>query len=287
MEKGIASHARLPRKEFDQAWEAIKVSGQTKDRLVAHAAMALSIRPLIPFDKAPLHGLIVLAGPPGTGKTTLARGLASQVAKLVGTTSFLEVDPHALGSAAHGKSQQLVTTLFAETIPEHAGKGFLVVMLDEVEALAPARQRMSLEANPVDAHRATNAVLSGIDLLTRGHPKVLLIATTNYPEMVDPALLSRADFIEHIELPNAEARRQIILDMISVLAAQWKPLEALKNNIEKFVLASDGLDGRRLRKAIIGASAGSIETAKDPGRITAQQVIESLRASNSHPVARS
>src|SRR5206468_11382442 len=165
----------------------------------------------LPFESAPLHGLILLTGVPGTGKTTLARGLANQIAKqLPGTkTTFVEVDPHALTSSALGRSQQAVAKLFEQTIPELAMDGVAIVLLDEVETLAASRHRLSLEANPVDVHRATDAALAGMDRLTRDHRNVLLIGTTNFPKALDQAVISRADHIEQIDLPTEAARRDI------------------------------------------------------------------------------
>lgn len=111
---------------------------------------------------------------------------------------FIQIDPHALASAALGRSQKEVTKLFHEVIPEYAADHLCIALLDEVETLAPDRHRMSMEANPIDVHRATDAPLAGIDLLTLNHRNVLLIATTNFPEAVDRAFMSRADWIEII-----------------------------------------------------------------------------------------
>lgn len=152
-----------------------------------------------------------------------------------------------------------------------------VVLLDEVETLAADRQRMSLEANPIDAHRATDAALAGIDLLCRKHRNTLLIATTNYPKAVDRALLSRADWIEDIGPPNAEARAEIILDVLALLGRQWPKLGLLSSQIAAFVKASEGMDGRRLRKAMTSAAAISIETAKDPNKVTSKDVLDTLK----------
>lgn len=275
----IAEHCPVPNANFGAAWEAIKIADEVRTRLVAQALLSFQLRQNFPFDIMPVHGLIVLSGPPGTGKTTLARGLSNEVGRAVKKAQFLQVDAHALGSSSLGKSQKEVSKLFQQTIPEHASSGPTIVLLDEVETLAADRQRMSLEANPVDAHRATDAALAGIDLLSRKHPNVLLIATTNFPKAVDRALLSRADLIEDIGLPGTEARRQIIDDAIQQLATKWPKVASLSSQMAAFVRASEGLDGRRLRKAIITAAAMSVETAKDLNTLQAHHVLQALTLS--------
>ena len=280
MNSGIAYRCPLPDVQFETAWAAIKIDQGVKDRLLAQSMLALTVRRSVPFDAAPLHGLIVLAGVPGTGKTTLARGLATKVASMLPgqKVTFLQIDPHGLASASLGKSQQQVTTLFTQTIPEAGMGGVAVVLLDEVETLAADRRRMSLEANPVDVHRATDAVLAGLDLLTRTHKNILLIATTNYPQAVDAAFLSRADLIETIPPPNAEARAEIIRDTLDALARQWPKVANLGHDMALFVTAANGMDGRRLRKAVVGALAGSLATARDPNLVTSQQLLAAIKA---------
>ena len=136
---------------------------------------------------------------------------------------------------------------------------------------------MSFEANPVDAHRATDAALAGIDSLTRKHRNVLLIATTNFASAVDRALLSRADWVEEIGLPAADAREVIIEDVLNEFAKPWPKVANLKTEIGPFVTASEGLDGRGLRKALLAALASSIETATDPNRVQSQDVLTVIR----------
>lgn len=269
----------LPNADLDRAWTAIKLPDDVRERLLAQTLLALQLRQRFPFEDIPIHGLIVLSGPPGTGKTTLARGLASKVAAALGdtVTRFIQIDPHALTSSSLGQSQKEVSKLFHQTIPEHADRTPCIVLLDEVETLAPDRRRMSLEANPIDVHRATDAALAGIDLLTRTHPNVLLVATTNFREAVDRALLSRADWIEEVGLPGVEARIQIITDVLAKLATAWPKVGDLKSHIGQFVTASEGLDGRRLRKAIISAAAASIETASDLNKLTPEHVLMTLK----------
>src|SRR5258706_14636675 len=189
---GIARRCWLPNEEFVSAWTSIKLAKGVHERLLAQSLLSFTVRQKLPFDAAPLHGLILLTGLPGTGKTTLGRGLANQIAKqLPGTKcTYVEVDPHALTSSALGRSQQAVAKLFEQTIPELAMEGAAIVLLDEVETLAVSRHALSLEANPIDVHRATDAALAGMDRLTREHRNVLLIATTNFPKALDRAMLS-------------------------------------------------------------------------------------------------
>ena len=120
---------------------------------------------------------------------------------------MLEVDPHALGSAMMGKTQKAVSDLFAQTIAESALAGPTIVLLDEVETLAADRSKLSLQANPVDVHRATDAVLVQLDLLAETHKNLLFIATSNFPQAVDDAFTSRCDLVLEIPPPNLQAVR--------------------------------------------------------------------------------
>jgi AAA+ superfamily predicted ATPase len=271
---GVVRRCVLPHEDFGIAWEAIKVDEGIRERLLAQALLALTVRQRLPFDQAPLHGLILLTGAPGTGKTTLARGLANQIAKHLPKTKtiFVEIDPHALTSSALGRSQQAVTKLFEQTLPELGMDGVAVVLLDEVETLAASRHRLSLEANPVDVHRATDAALAGMDRLTRTHRNILLIATTNFPEALDAAVLSRADHTEEITLPNAAARRDIIADTLKTLSTVWTDVKELGRHVEHLAKMAEGLDGRRIRKTIFAAIASTLETAKDPNQLTLAQL---------------
>ena len=157
--------------------------------------------------------------------------------------------------------------------------GAAIVLLDEVETLAVSRHKLSFDANPADVHRATDAVLSGMDRLTREHRNVLLIATTNFAKALDVAFLSRADHVEEFGLPNEAARREIIHETLAAIGGVWKHVKALEADADRLAKAADGLDGRRIRKEIFVAIGSDVETAKDPNKLTRAKIEAAFRQS--------
>jgi AAA+ superfamily predicted ATPase len=277
--EGVVALVELPDAAWESRWTRIVTPDGLKDRLLNFTLFSLRHRGRVDGVRLPIHGLIVLAGPPGTGKTTLAGGLADAAARELGQGGllFVEIDAHAFPSQLLGESQRSVARLFERTLPDLAARGRpTIVLLDEVESLAVSRRGASLETNPVDVHRATDAVLEGVDEVARRCPNLLFVATTNHPAGVDVAFLSRADLVEELGLPDASAVRVILRDTIAEVVAAENPDEpALGALAEACVVAH--LDARRVRKLVLRAIASSRELALAPERLRVEDIAAALR----------
>jgi AAA+ superfamily predicted ATPase len=269
--EGLLTLTELPDDDFVDRWERIRVDEALKRRLANYMAFALQHRGRVSSVRLPVHGLVVLHGPPGTGKTTLAMGLADHTARrLAQSTLLVHVDPTAFPSQLLGESQRSVARLMGRTIPDIARRGMpLVVLIDEVESLTVSRARASLDTNPVDVHRATDAALAGMDAVAAACPNVVFVATTNYPAGVDTAFLSRADIQEAIALPNGEACAWIAGDTLDALGATIAAgdLAALGE-----ACAERGMDARQIRKLVLRAVIEDDALVHEPHRVTAEQV---------------
>jgi AAA+ superfamily predicted ATPase len=270
--RGISAIRPLPDPALGELWDSIILDQVIKKRLLSQAVLNFSMRPKVARSIVPLHGVILLVGPPGTGKTSLAKGLAHRTAVSFKNGSFrlLEVEPHELTSSAMGKTQRAVTELFAQSIAEAALDGPTIVLLDEVETLAVDRSKLSMEANPIDVHRATDAVLVQLDALAEKNSNLLFIATSNFPEAIDRAFTSRCDYIVNIPLPGADAVKQILRDCLEGLARTYPEITRLLSakGFHACAKAFEGLDGRTIRKTVANACAASPETAMAPGKLT-------------------
>src|SRR5229473_3094646 len=289
---GVLSLHVLPAEHHDKDWDRIFVPIQVKERLLNQALLTLLHGKKLSTLAGLPHGLIVLSGPSGTGKTTLGRGLA-QVAALAlaarGATTLVEINPHAFPSEMLGESQRNITRLMRDTIPELAARRpHTVVLIDEVESFAVRRSAASFETNPVDVHRATDAVLAGIDAVSASLPSVMFVTTTNFIEAVDEAFLSRADLVMHFALPEQTTIVSILHHSLAELAVLWptvRPLLDRKDELEELATHCAGWDGRRVRKLILAALAQRTEVARDPGQLTMDDLRKAIQGLNPGRVA--
>ncbi|MBX9825344.1 MAG: AAA family ATPase [Xanthobacteraceae bacterium] len=280
--KGIHRIRPLPDPALGAEWNSIILPERLKAQLLSQSMLNFTLRGKVDRSVLPLHGVIMMVGPPGTGKTTLARGLAHRTAESFkgGQFRLLEVEPHSLTSAAMGKTQRAVSDLFSQSISEAAAGRPAIVLLDEVETLAADRSKMSMDANPVDVHRATDAVLVQLDLLAEQNPQLLFVATSNFPQAVDSAFTSRCDLVMEIPMPDAEACGAILKDCLVGLGRTFPAIGKLEGSphFKRCADACVGLDGRAIRKMVANALASTPQTAMNPELVTFEQLLAAADA---------
>lgn len=147
----------------------------------------------------PAKGFL-LFGPPGTGKTLLAKAVAREA-----QANFVATKSSDLLSKWYGESEQQVSRLFArarQVAPT-------VIFIDEIDSLAPVRGGGMGE--PAVTERVVNTILAEMDGLEELQG-VVVMAATNRPNLVDPALLrpGRFDELVYVSVPDALGRRHIL-----------------------------------------------------------------------------
>jgi transitional endoplasmic reticulum ATPase len=141
---------------------------------------------------------VLLYGPPGTGKTLLAKAVASET-----ESHFIHLAGPEIMSKFYGQSEENLRNVFKEA-QENAPS---IIFIDEIDAIAPAREEVSGEVEK----RVVSQLLTLMDgLEARG--EVVVIAATNRPEAVDPALRRPGRFDREIQIgiPDRKGRKEIL-----------------------------------------------------------------------------
>ncbi len=141
---------------------------------------------------------VLLYGPPGTGKTLLAKAVANESG-----ASFFSINGPEIMSKWYGQSEENLRKVFEEAEKNAPA----VIFIDEIDAIAPKREEVSGEVE----RRVVSQILTLMDgLKSRG--KVIVIAATNRPNALDPALRRPGRFDREIEIgvPDQKGRKEIL-----------------------------------------------------------------------------
>jgi pachytene checkpoint protein 2 len=236
----------LPDAEHARLWE--KILRAKSDKLTLRS-FALHTKDLadhcIPRSEVDQSGVILLCGPPGVGKTTLAGGFANEYAKIQGQlTRLVALDTKRLFSEFLGQSAKELGKAF-EGLRIIAEQSPVVMVIDEIETISYARNKVINTSDPTDLVRFVDQLLKEIDSLQE-YPQAVVVGTSNFSDVIDEAFWSRADLVLQMCLPDLQTRQAILQARLKTLS----PLGLMLQSDEVLALAkaTEGLSGRTLGK---------------------------------------
>jgi SpoVK/Ycf46/Vps4 family AAA+-type ATPase len=183
--------------------------------------------------------LLVVAGPPGVGKTDWVRVAADAAVRMLGPDAVgngLVVSTASLFDHLLGESAKRIEALMAH-ITLSASKGPTVVIFNDAEGLFMSRKQSLAGNDSTDLVRVATTLFQGLDDL-RGNPNVIMFATLNLTEALDEALLSRKAYILTVALPTCAERRAILANELAGIASE--------RLLHRLAEASEGKSGRDL-----------------------------------------
>ena len=244
----------------DVKWDDIGGLSSIKQELQEAVEWPLKYQGVFAYaDAMPPKG-ILLYGPPGTGKTLMAKAAANE-----SEANFISIKGPELLSKWVGESEKGVREVFRKA--RQAAP--CIIFFDEVDAIAP-RRGGGMGADSHVTERLISQLLTeldGLEILTN----VVVIAATNRPDIVDPALLrpGRFDRLLYVPPPDKNSRLQIIK-----IHTKKKPL-AEDINMDDLVRHTEGYTGADIASlasaAVMLALREHVAKYKDPKEADSHQ----------------
>ncbi|KAM1266753.1 hypothetical protein ACFX2J_036291 [Malus domestica] len=207
----------------DVKWESIKGLENAKRLLKEAVVMPIKYPKYFTGLLTPWKG-ILLFGPPGTGKTMLAKAVATEC-----KTTFFNISASSVVSKWRGDSEKLVKVLF-ELARHHAPS---TIFIDEIDAIISQRGEGRSEHEA--SRRLKTELLIQMDGLTKTSELVFVLAATNLPWELDAAMLRRLEKRILVPLPEPEARRAMFEELLPAQPDEEKlPYDLLVDRTEGY-----------------------------------------------------
>lgn len=172
-----------------------------------------------------MNPVILLHGPPGTGKTTLCQGLAQKIAIRLNSTykqtKMVQIKTATLLSKYYSESAKQVDKIFTTIahMCQDDPERFICVLIDEVESIAFSRDQGANGGEAQDSLRATNSLLTGLDR-AKGFANVVFLCTSNMLDSLDTAFLDRCGLSIQVDPPSTTSQYEILRGRIQKLVDQ-------------------------------------------------------------------
>ncbi|VVC94101.1 pachytene checkpoint protein 2 homolog [Leptidea sinapis] len=214
-EIAAAEVCALPAEQFHGLWESLVYDSKLKEDTLRFVETAFEFSDRnVDSNIISWNRVVLLHGPPGTGKTSLCRALAQKLAIRLShkfpRARLLEINAHGLFSKWFSESGKLVAKLFdriREIVEDK--RLFACILVDEIESLAHTRRAAIAGLEPSDSIRAVNAILTQLDRL-KHHPNALVLTTSNVTGAIDVAFVDRADIKRLVGPPSDRAAYKIL-----------------------------------------------------------------------------
>ncbi|KAI8101215.1 hypothetical protein M9435_001323 [Picochlorum sp. BPE23] len=183
----------------DVTWDDVGSLGDVREDLVFAISRPIANPQLFESMGLKVSVGVLLFGPPGCGKTLVAKAVANDSG-----ANFISIKGPELLNKYVGESERAVRQVFSRA----RAAAPCVLFFDELDALAPRR---GADSSGAAAERVVNQLLTEMDGVD-GRQGVYLVAATNRPDMIDPALLrpGRLEKILYVPLPPPEGRESIL-----------------------------------------------------------------------------
>ena len=207
------------------SWDQVGGLEEVKERLKESIEWPLTRPEMFEhFGINPPRG-IVLFGAPGTGKTLIAKAIANEA-----KANFITIKGPELISKWVGESEKAVREVFKKAKQSSPS----IVFLDEFESIASMRRSSDGSGSDV-MNRVVNQLLSSMDGV-EGMEGVIVVAATNRPEMIDPALLRSGRFerVLHIPPPDVASLKEILKIHTADMPLGRFKLDDLATNLQNY-----------------------------------------------------